>query len=1255
MICPNKSSEPWKKLVTDLKEEFGDRAEDIAKFTFFKKGDIPTIEEARQILSGNRKATISKDVRSELKSFVSALKQGREEGFLAGAMNQGKKMAKEIADITKGAISKVNDLVDKVKKGLLNESELKAKIKELGYEKVWIEAEARLGGEISGKASGRKEGRLDERKTGKEFADRVSEYLKTNEKLRGRLSEKQVDAIARRAAKIGTSERAYANFTEYVDKVISNENYNEQVNDVKNLQKKMKKTFAESESFMNRMKRVNVENLSQEDLDVFNKMSEEYVNSQKGVSVDKYAPFDLAKNESLLGKIEKNVSDKIIADAESKYEVYGLDAEEAQLLNEYMEAEDPDMYFDNLDEAKQKTLKEKMNKVAGYSQIGLAETLPENEEFFLENYGKDFVNQLKEIANADLSKITNLKDLTDIIKTIDNAITNKTNSNIGNIHSKVKAVVNMSILEKATNNAKMFVLNNFGKIYYDTPIILKAIFGNRELAAKIRYYTGWDGVINASSKAEVQTYNLRKQWDSFRKSIGLGDSANEDAIMGIYSRLNDVRVGIEDADFLNEKKQLESSIDSLLKSDREENKEFGKFLQRVYEFSVKDYNTHADFVKNFKDSHPQEVAGVEWISENVWKKNEKDFRNHAESNLNRTFDGDARKGYHPKRYTSVREETKVGSPEDDIFEISSKRPKETGRDKDRILEGKLPDNKVVDYRFEYNTFKNHQEILFEIGSYHDKLMFYKMSGMKGQWDDLFGGNKNASFISQTAEQQYKLLRFGKVNADKLSRTWFISIARASKNVGSAIGLGRGSQVISQSTPAIQTIFQAPKYFYDVITTRGLGDIQLFNESSIGARGLELGSAGRSESTESLSYNKLQKGVSKILTNISKVTGKARELSLKPLSWADVGVAKKSFLAYYLKYMNEVKGIKVTAADLPTEHLKLDDARREALSYAQQAVDEFQGVSNKALLSELKRNDSGDAIGELARTIAMPFNNFASNTRARILEDAQKARLGNSTQRVEALKGLAGTTAEATAFSAVAAFIVTGILRYGLKSVMASAFGIDKEKEDVYKVVSDKFKQFYTGIAREMIVSGFGGAAESAGVSGLNHMAYSFQQLTKQESGKDYYQWLKEEPLFKPQFVAPPATNFFEEVSNNSGGYGIGIRTGQQSYEDIQAGITGKATSSYGYQKYVEKGDKETTSQFSIKEKIELNPEDKDFFIFLGIMEGMSVLGVSEQDITRSGQALKYDILKKNKPKGGGSASPFGKGLGSKGLGSKGLK
>jgi hypothetical protein len=698
-ICPNKASDSWKNLVKDVKNKFNvddKTAEDLSSLAFYRKGDIPTSQEAF-------------DTISESASFTKA---------------------KTIKENIKGLFNKI----------------LKKSPEDVGYRFGLADMKAKLD-------------KLNE--TRKQFAKNVSEYLKTNEKLKGKLSDKQVDAITRKALKIGVSEKAYKKFTDYVDKVIRNENYAQQVKGVNKLLGKMKKTFAESESFMNRMKRVSVEDLSQEDLNTFSQMVNEYTNSQKGITSENYAPFDLSKNEPLLRNIEKNISDKIISDIEAKYEVYDLNAEEAETLDEYMKSDDPDLYFQNLEESKQKTLRDNINKIANYSQMGLAESLPIDEQFFKDNYGDEFVGQLKDIVNADLSKITNLKDLAEIVKTIDNSITNKTNSNIGVVHATIKAVENMSLLDKATANVKKFVLKNFGKLYYDTPIILKGIFGNREIAAKIRYYTGWDGITNAASKSETESYGLKKQWDVFKKKMGIGDTANEDAIMGIYSRLNDVRKGSEDVDFQNEKKQLELSIDALLKSDKQENKDFGNFLQGVYESSVKDFNTHSEFIKNFKQNHPDEVAGVEWISDNIWKKNEKDFRNHSESNLNRTYDGDARSGYHPKRYTNVRQDTKVGSPDEDIFEISSKKPQETGRSKDRILEGSLPDNKVVDYRFEYNTFKNHQEILFEMGSYHDKLMFYKMSSMPEQWDNLFGGNENASFVSQTADQQYKLLRYGK--------------------------------------------------------------------------------------------------------------------------------------------------------------------------------------------------------------------------------------------------------------------------------------------------------------------------------------------------------------------------------------------------------------------------------------------------------------------------------------------------------------
>ena len=461
-ICPNKASDAWKGLVKDVKEKFN----------------------------------IDDQTADELSSLAF---------YRKGDIPTSKEAIDSISEST--SFTKAKTIKENIK-GLFNKIVKKAP-EDVGYRMGLADMQAKLD-------------KLNE--TRKEFAKRVSEYLKTNEKLKGKLSEKQVDAIARKALKIGVNEKAYKKFTDYVDKVIRNENYSQQLKGTESLQSKMKKTFAESESFMNRMKKVNVENLSQQDLDAFGSIAEEYVNAQKSVSSSNYNPFDLAKNEPLLKNIEKNISDKMIADIEAKYEVYDLSEEEATVLDDYMMSEDQDLFFQNLEDSKQKTLTDNINKIAGYSQLGLAESLPINEQFLKDNYGDEFVGQLKEIVNADLSKITNLKDLATIIKTIDNSITNKTNSNIGVVHATIKAAENMPLLIRATSNVKKFVLKDFGKLYYDTPIILKAIFGNREIAAKIRYYTGWDGVTNAASKAETEVYALRKQWDDFKKKNGISVS-----------------------------------------------------------------------------------------------------------------------------------------------------------------------------------------------------------------------------------------------------------------------------------------------------------------------------------------------------------------------------------------------------------------------------------------------------------------------------------------------------------------------------------------------------------------------------------------------------------------------------------------------------------------------------------------------------------------------------------------------------------
>ena len=140
-----------------------------------------------------------------------------------------------------------------------------------------------------------------------------------------------------------------------------------------------------------------------------------------------------------------------------------------------------------------------------------------------------------------------------------------------------------------------------------------------------------------------------------------------------------------------------------------------------------------------------------------------------------------------------------------------------------------------------------------------------MSKLDG-FDNAFGGRENANFIRETYNQQYGQLRYGKKNVDELSRSMVIAATRTAKNIGSAIALARPTQILTQSTPLINTIVQNPKYFYEVIKARVPSTIKLFDYAIIGARGIEMGAVGRAETTEALTYTKAQRGVKKVITD-----------------------------------------------------------------------------------------------------------------------------------------------------------------------------------------------------------------------------------------------------------------------------------------------------------------------------------------------------------------------------------------------------
>lgn len=1238
-ICPNKNSEEYKKLITHLTEKFGEeKAKSLFDFIFAKKQDIPSIEEADKFLSGKSNAKISKEMNDSFKSFMTGLKQGTETGVQAGEMAQGRVMAKEMRKVTESKDKRINVLLDKLERSEITIDQLRDKVKELGYETAFKQAEANLAGEIAGKREGRKEGVLVEKKLQKEFADRVNTFLKESEKLRGKLSNKQVNSIIRKASSIGTSERAMKKFTDYVEKVVANENYNEDLADANTLKGQLKKTFSDSADLVKRMKSIDVENLSQEDLDAYRKIAKNYVNSTKQVSSPLYKPFDVAANSAELKKIEDNIVAKNIKDIEDAYGVMNLSKEEADLLDEFMSAEDQDAFEQNLSDSKRKQLRYNLERIADYSKIGLREhvSMAESgaENPIVKEHGQDAFDKMKFISQADLS-ILSSKELSQLTKTMDNFIINNSASNITNVYTDLISKINLSKLSQESAKYSKTKLGAFARVYYNLPASLKGIFGIASMEAKYRYLTGYDGMSNAHTKSEIVLHakktGLVDRYEALIKQLGAKNDNIFQVTSDIHRNVIQVREGSENQDFSLNKMQIEKSIESLINSGDEAKVATGELIQGIYESTLKDFTTYEEYMNNFQQINPNEHAAVMFFIDE-YKKNAEEYKRFSSQSLNRDIDVNEIKNYTPKNYQNVLSQTDV---EDGTYSSTNKvkSAKDTGRSMDRYLYGELPKNKVLDIgNFQFNLLTEYGKMTFEQNAYEHIETFKKMTSTSNvknrlEFDRMVGGEDNSNFLINDFNLTKNLFENGVQSASNLRGIGLLNAFESARAAGSVVALSSGSQFVKQMTPALNTIGQTGKYYFEVINTN-VENIPLLNQSSIGGRGIEraiISGAGREERLKFLDLSKKYTQSTNIKKYIKEKRAKFAEWSLTALTATDVRVAKKSWLSFYLQYMNE-NGVKVEAKDLPTEHLRIDELRKEAMSYAEQKTSLTQAPSKKQQMSFLQKQKADIGL-QLAQNALMPFNNFASNNRARTLEDFRKITFGSKEQKAEALKSVLSYSLESAGYSAVKVLLVSAIYKYGLKKVIGSAFGLDDNDKDFWESVSGKFKDFYTSATREFLFSGFGSTTENFGMQGLNYLGY---KLSKDADG-DYFNYLREDPLFKPQFESPKGSAAF--YLNNIGGYGILFREGVDAINNIDAGFSGKATSEYQFEKQTKKNNYTLNITADKKVTVELSEKEQNFYKWLGILEAISLAtNLRDNDVFSAAKSIQYDMLKEKRTK-----------------------
>jgi hypothetical protein len=159
-----------------------------------------------------------------------------------------------------------------------------------------------------------------------------------------------------------------------------------------------------------------------------------------------------------------------------------------------------------------------------------------------------------------------------------------------------------------------------------------------------------------------------------------------------------------------------------------------------------------------------------------------------------------------------------------------------------------------------------------------------------------------------------------------------------------------------------------------------------------------------------------------------------------------------------------------------------------------------------------------------KTIFLPFNSFVLQQRTRILSDAREALINATDEqsRRDARRGLAGTLFGIMVFHSMRRYAVPALSGLGAAAIY-SMLGVDPEEPDEEKKKEEaafKLKRFYSEIAGNVLVGGFGSFIEQGTLDALNQTAYfAARQINDEwvmdDNGEvmDYSKWKRDRAPF----------------------------------------------------------------------------------------------------------------------------------------------
>lgn len=971
--------------------------------------------------------------------------------------------------------------------------------------KIQVNEKTALKQQIRLKAAANRAAKAEQKRT----AEEVVEIIKAMELL-GPVRPKQVQALAKRAARvIWTNEKSVEAFSEYAAKVVENANYDADLRDAKDAQKRAKQLSTQKKVAMSPQREV-LEDVSKvpvnklDDPRMFAEAVNYYLRGFKSVLSSDYVVIPDAEMESYLSgaqsETQRNQRDLDREANRRLAEKYGIDPDQ---VNEMMES---------IDIIKQIEAQENRDALENL----LTEKAVETQQG-LKGYDTDSLR-------ADQRSI-----VSSMLKVDPKALDPEE-------RQRFIRITNNIIYNNQTNGAEYFVA------------VAKGQQSAREAAqdsTMVAKNRAWINLLPRFVSERMQrgwALELQSIADTFRNAFGKGAMAKMYDAMGML----DLNLGFTKAnntiDEIQEKiaefhRNLEKKYKSAARN------QDGLLAEGVVGFliqsvpkkdEVASINQRRDLIRqdiaNRKGAtgEPDRVAmagrieailnqidgdSVEAILNNmkrefpanheslVWYKDTllpqyKDFLKGFDENFNDQANNYENPNYLTIGFTSAGPSLAITPEEQGMFyDQVSLRPKQSAYTIKRVDYSEIPKDrttgkpKEIEFNLRRNVFNGLSD---QINKAYTSSGWQRIASfMKTpEAEEVFGGAANKDFfIERLNRLRLSRMRRGSMGSGGAIEKAVDSLSVISRKLGTGIALGGIYQWIKQPPDQLITAWgsggRGDLLAKNIAPSTQKAARELLNKFSIGRRG-DASSGYKYINQMEGHQNRLERYFSESKWDQAKEqAGKIADVWMIALKSSDFLAASAAWMTYYEGELNK-QDIKIDDWSKEADLIESDPSRRQAAAFAEQMTDIYQGSSDPTSMATFAQ--SGKTGWEnLVKAIFVPFNSFAIQQRMRLYSDARDAINGSK----GGAGGLAGTIGGLILFHTTKRYVIPAISGAGI-GVLYGLMGVDMEEPDEEKQKEEankNWRQFLADITGNMLVGGTPQIVESQFIDAMNRASY----------------------------------------------------------------------------------------------------------------------------------------------------------------------